>query len=187
MGFNSPEWTISHYGAILHNNCVSGVYTTNGADACRYQAEHSEAQVIVVDTMEQFEQYVGILDQLPEVKALVAWGTTKLPEKFSKDTRLFTFKDFLEVGKSVADSRIEQLMDKQLPGQCAVLIYTSGTTGYPKGVMLSHDNLLFSASSVAGETLLIAPQDIQIPACEHRVVSYLPLSHISGLQFDLTN
>ena len=43
MGFNSPEWAIAYYGSILHNSCVSGVYTTNGPDACRYQAEHSEA------------------------------------------------------------------------------------------------------------------------------------------------
>ena len=55
MGFNSPEWAISCMGSILHNNCVSGVYTTNGPDACQYQAEHSNAQVIVVDTLEQFE------------------------------------------------------------------------------------------------------------------------------------
>lgn len=36
MGFNSPEWAISYYGGILHNNVVSGVYTTNGAEACKY-------------------------------------------------------------------------------------------------------------------------------------------------------
>lgn len=36
MGFNSPEWAISYFGAIMHNNVVSGVYTTNGADACQY-------------------------------------------------------------------------------------------------------------------------------------------------------
>lgn len=52
MGFNAPEWAITYYGAVMHNNCVSGVYTTNGPDACKYQAEHSEAQVIVVDTIE---------------------------------------------------------------------------------------------------------------------------------------
>ena len=62
MGFNSPEWAISYYGSILHNSCVSGVYTTNGPDACRYQAEHSEAQAIVVDTLEQLELYSSILD-----------------------------------------------------------------------------------------------------------------------------
>lgn len=43
MGFNSPEWAIAFVGSILRNNIVSGVYTTNGAAACQYQAEHSEA------------------------------------------------------------------------------------------------------------------------------------------------
>ena len=181
MGFNSPEWAISYYGSILHNSCVSGVYTTNGPDACRYQAEHSEAQAVVVDSLEQFELYVGILDKLPEIRALVAWGLDKLPEKYSKDTRFYTFKDFLEVGKQVPTTKIEQLMKKQQPGQCAVLIYTSGTTGYPKGVMLSHDNLIFNATSITLETVTIAPPECQIPAHEHRVVSYLPLSHIAGL------
>lgn len=187
MGFNSPEWAISFFGAVLHNNCVSGVYTTNGADACKYQAKHSGAQVIVVDTLEQLELYASVLDDLPALKALVAWGATKLPEKYRKDTRFYAFSDFLQLGKSVPDRRIEQLIDKQQPGQCAVLIYTSGTTGYPKGVMLSHDNLIFNASSLAVETVLVAPIEAQIPSYEHRIVSYLPLSHIAGLQFDLTN
>ena len=51
-GFNSAEWAISFFGGIMHNNVVSGVYTTNGADACLYQAQHSDAQVIVVDTLD---------------------------------------------------------------------------------------------------------------------------------------
>ena len=53
MGFNAPEWTIAMFGSIFHNNIVSGVYITNAADACHYQSEHSEAQVIVLDTLEQ--------------------------------------------------------------------------------------------------------------------------------------
>lgn len=38
MGFNCPEWCIAFFGAIFHNNIVSGVYITNGPDACKYQA-----------------------------------------------------------------------------------------------------------------------------------------------------
>jgi len=50
MGFNSPEWVLAFFGGILHNNVLTGVYITNGPEACQYQAAHSEAQVIVCDT-----------------------------------------------------------------------------------------------------------------------------------------
>jgi len=50
MGFNSPEWVIACFGAMMHNNVVSGIYITNGESACQYQASHSEAEIIVVDT-----------------------------------------------------------------------------------------------------------------------------------------
>ena len=55
MGWNSPEWAIAYFGGIFHNNVVSGVYTTNGPEACLYQAENSEAEVIVVDTLPQLK------------------------------------------------------------------------------------------------------------------------------------
>ena len=160
MGFNSPEWAISFFGSILHSNPVSGVYTTNGPDACKYQAEHSEAQVIVVDTIEQFELYTSIIDQLPSIRALICWGVAKLPDKYLKDVRFYSFNDFLEVGKQVPETKIDQIIQKQRPGHCAVLIYTSGTTGYPKGVMLSHDNLIFNSTSTAMETMMVAPAEV---------------------------
>lgn len=52
MGFNAPEWVISLHGTLFLNGIQSGVYTTNNADACQYQAEHSEAEAIVVDTLQ---------------------------------------------------------------------------------------------------------------------------------------
>ena len=52
FGYNSPEWAIAFWGSMMHDNVVSGVYVTNGPEACQYQAEHSEAQVIVVDTLD---------------------------------------------------------------------------------------------------------------------------------------
>lgn len=67
------------------------------------------------------------------------------------------------------------------------MIYTSGTTGQPKGVMLSHDNIIFSGATLSQDVLKGIPEDYNVIPEEMRIVSYLPLSHIAGLQFDLTN
>lgn len=53
--------------------------------------------------------------------------------------------------------------------------------------MLSHDNLVFASTAIASETFMLGPETFQIPAYKHRIVSYLPLSHIAGLQCDLMN
>ena len=49
IGFNSPEWVIADVGAIFAGGIAAGVYTTNGAESCLYQAVHSQAKVIVVE------------------------------------------------------------------------------------------------------------------------------------------
>jgi long-chain-fatty-acid--CoA ligase ACSBG len=61
------------------------------------------------------------------------------------------------------------------------LIYTSGTTGHPKGVMLSHDNLLFNGAALTLDVLKGIPEESAVIPQEMRLVSYLPLSHIAGL------
>ena len=142
-GFNSPEWAISFFGGILHNNVSSGVYQTNTPEVRVYQALNSEAQVIVVDNLEQLKIYHSILDQLPEVKAVVAWLVDKIPQEYADDKRIHTWNDFLKLGKDVKDEVTDAIMEAQRPGMCCCLIYTSGTTGNPKGVMLSHDNLIY--------------------------------------------
>lgn len=50
-----------------------------------------------------------------------------------------------QLGKGVPDSAIEERIEAQKPGQCCSLIYTSGTTGPPKAVMISHDNVTWTA------------------------------------------
>lgn len=93
----------------------------------------------------------------------------------------------MEVGKNIKDEVVEPFISRQKAGQCCVLIYTSGTTGVPKGVMLSHDNLIFNSFSLVTDALRSLPVEKTIDPKDQRFVSYLPLSHIAGLQFDLTN
>lgn len=112
MGFNSPEWCIAFFGAVFNNNVVSGVYITNGPDACKYQAENSECQVAVVDTIEQLRIYKNIIDKLPKLKAVVCWGVDSLPEDLNKDFRFYSFKNFINLGKEVPEATINIKMDR---------------------------------------------------------------------------
>ena len=180
IGHNAPEWAISFMGGLSYNCIVSGVYPTNNADACYYQAEHSEAEIIVVDSIEQLKKYEINLHRLPNIKAIVVYTLDKLPNTV-KDKRFFVWKDFLALGKDVKTEQIMDKVKKQKSGKCACLIFTSGTTGNPKACMLSHDNLVWTVQSAFNQLTGNGEQFTD----EDRIVSYLPLSHIAGLVFDI--
>jgi long-chain acyl-CoA synthetase len=94
----------------------------------------------------------------------------------SRDPRVIGFDAFLATGKAVDTERLDQRIASLEPGGLASLIYTSGTTGPPKGVMLSHDNLAFTAS-LAQELAGAGASDCSL--------SYLPLSHIAEQMFTI--
>lgn len=180
VGHNSPEWVITFMGGITFNCIASGVYPTNNAEACFYQADHSEAELIVVDSVEQVKKYESNLHRLPNIKAIVVYNLDKLPADL-KDKRYYTWKDFLALGKDVKNEVIQDKLRRQKPGKCACLIYTSGTTGNPKACMLSHDNMVWTVSSAFGQLTGEGESFTE----DERVVSYLPLSHIAGLLLDV--
>jgi hypothetical protein len=57
-----------------------------------------------------------MLEKLPTIKALVAWGNFTIPDEISRDSRIYTFKQFLELGKKIEDAVIDQIISKIKPG-----------------------------------------------------------------------
>lgn len=76
IGFNAPEWAIAFFGTMFANCIPTGVYTTNTVEACLYQAEHSEAEVIVVENGDYLDRYITMLskNKLQGVKVLVVYN-----------------------------------------------------------------------------------------------------------------
>lgn len=176
LGFNSAEWFISDIGAILAGGFAVGIYTTNSAEACHYVAENCEANILVVENHKQLQKILQFQDQLPHLKAIVQYKD----ELKEKRPNLYTWAEFMQLGKDVPDAELDKIISSQKPNQCCTLIYTSGTTGQPKGVMLSHDNITWTATA-AGKTVRLREATDQ----QETVVSYLPLSHIAAQMIDI--
>ncbi|XP_075467717.1 long-chain-fatty-acid--CoA ligase ACSBG2 isoform X2 [Ascaphus truei] len=176
LGFNSAEWFIADVGAILAGGLAVGIYSTNSAEACHYVAENCEANILVVENHKQLQKILQVQDKLPHLKAIIQYKD----ELKEKRPNLYTWSEFMQLGKDVLDSQLDEIISSQKPNQCCTLIYTSGTTGQPKGVMLSHDNMTWTAAS-AGKTVRLREATDQ----QEVVVSYLPLSHIAAQMIDI--
>lgn len=170
IGFNSPAWIIAHLGAIHSGARPAGIYTTNTAEQCRYITEHCDAEIAFVDDAEQLEKFLAFRDELPRLRAIV------LMHGQSDATGVYTWSDFLAKGTPSHEAALEARIAAQRPDDVCSYIYTSGTTGEPKAVMLSHDNVVWTAESAIG-MVDFGPAPV--------LLSYLPLSHIAEQAFSL--
>uniref|UniRef100_A0A665X032 long-chain-fatty-acid--CoA ligase n=1 Tax=Echeneis naucrates TaxID=173247 RepID=A0A665X032_ECHNA len=169
LGFNSPEWFISDIGCIFAGGLATGIYTTNSPEACQYVLANSEANILVVENQKQLEKIL----QLPHLKAIVQYSG----EPLHKAPFLYSWAEFMKLGEVVPDEQLNVVINSLRANECCTLIYTSGTTGNPKGVMLSHDNLSWTAHTAAS----IVDHSIGTEV----VVSYLPLSHVAAQMMDM--
>ena len=170
IGFNTPEWFIADIGAIAAGAIPAGIYTTNTAEQCQYVAEHCEARVAFVENAEQLAKFRDARAQLPHLRAIVVMND----EPDGEDA--ISWGQFLGLGASVSDERLDARLAAQQLDDVCTLIYTSGTTGVPKAVMLTHTNISWVVET-AGTIVGIEPGDV--------MVSYLPLSHVAEQLFSL--
>uniref|UniRef100_A0A3B5LQM1 Long-chain-fatty-acid--CoA ligase ACSBG2 n=1 Tax=Xiphophorus couchianus TaxID=32473 RepID=A0A3B5LQM1_9TELE len=142
----------------------------------RSEPENSKANIIVVENHKQLQKILQIEDKLPHLKAIIQYKDA-LKEK---RPNLYSWAEFMELGRDVPDGPLDAIISSQKPNQCCTLIYTSGTTGQPKGVMLSHDNITWTAHSTGLHVQLTDATEAQ-----EKVVSYLPLSHVAAQMVDI--
>jgi len=171
-----PEWFIANCGAIYAGCIAAGIYSTNLAEACHYITNHSQAEVICVDSNKQLQKYAGVT--FPKLKAIVVWDEVVDQAIASKCTvPVHSWDQFLEIGKDIPDAEFVTRHGRIRPGNCATLIYTSGTTGPPKAVMISHDNFTWTVQKVVDVVGNLGHRD--------RFISYLPLSHVAAQMIDI--
>ena len=166
IGYNSPEWFFANVGAIYAGAMPAGIYTTSSPEQCEYIARHCEASVVFVENQEHLDKFLKVRGNLPNLKTLVVMQGTGEPAQ----PGVYSWQKFLELGLNATEQDVDRRAAAQRPDDIATLIYTSGTTGIPKAVMLSHDNLTWTAQAAAN--LVGGTPDDQ-------VISYLPLSHIA--------
>jgi len=164
LGTNRPEWFIADLGAIFAGGMATGIYTTSSPEQCRYIAEHSDADILVAENKDQLAKFKAVLEHLPRIKAIV------IMEGEDEDFRVHTWKDLERLAQKVPDKDLDLRIAQQSPDDCCTLIYTSGTTGDPKGVMITHDNAMWTAGRLVESTHANR---------EDKLISYLPLSHIA--------
>lgn len=187
IGFNDPAWLIGFFGAIFAHVLPIGVYTTSGPEACKYIAEHSEAELVLAEDSVHLKKYLEIWNELPKLKYVIVYNEAALPADIppERKSQVLLWKDFLEIGAKFGtetkDEVLNQRKNSQKPGNCCTIIYTSGTTGPPKGVMLNHDSYTWLGKIWLEYFDQLFPLELD----ELRSVSYLPLSHVAAQFADM--
>jgi long-chain acyl-CoA synthetase len=142
------------YAAQLAAQCLGGiavpVYQDSIAAELVYVLEHAEVSVVVAEDQEQVDKILSLKDKLPRLRLLVYDNPLGLAQYEIPFLRAFDALD--AEGRQFAAAHpdyVEQEIDKGSADDIALLAYTSGTTGRPKGVMLSHGNLIASGEAFA--------------------------------------
>lgn len=158
---NRPEWHVLDIGVLQIGAQNVPLYPTLSIKDYEYIINHSDAIYCFVSDHELLEK-VSSVKEKTNLKGIFT---------FDEVHQQTNWETFLSVGKEKDNQEeVEERKDAVKPEDLATIIYTSGTTGTPKGVMLSHNNIV--------ENTFVSAEALDLTGNKHRVISYLPISHI---------
>jgi len=167
LASNRPEHYLVDL-AVLHAGGVPvTVYSTLAPPQIEYILNHCEAAMFVAENPEVFAKIAAIRGQLPKLRKIVVIDRF---EEVPRDPAVVSLDELQRSGGKEAHDEVERRWRQVKPEDLATLIYTSGTTGPPKGVMVTHYNVCWTAESLDR----LFPRT---PGMRH--ISYLPLAHIA--------
>jgi long-chain acyl-CoA synthetase len=156
---NCREWAVFDLAALALGLVVVPLFTDDRPDNAAYVLNDSGSKLVLFEGQEQWERLHTVLDQLTNVQRFVS-----LQRVADGERRLQNVAEWLPPQGQAFEVAAMPLSD------LATIVYTSGTTGRPKGVMLSHGNILSNAYAGLESFAVIGPGDL--------FLSFLPLSHM---------
>ena len=170
MAGNRPEHVIADYAAVHAGATPVTIYSTLASNQIQYIADNCKATVAILEDLDFMKRWEEIRSELPNLRYVVLMSGA---ENYDTVDWVLSWDELLARGTHRLGEDpdvVTRAAAAITPDTLATLIYTSGTTGTPKGVMISHRNVMWTLESLRRAADLDMGQ---------RMVSYLPLAHIA--------
>jgi long-chain acyl-CoA synthetase len=167
LSSNSPEWTLFDAGCQFAGVIDVPIYTTLAASSVEYILNDARPRVFFLENKEMFDKIGNFVHRCTSLECFVLFDDSGV-----RHENAITLAELESRGEELRRSKpglIDELIAACDPDEIATLIYTSGTTGEPKGVMLTHNNIISNVID-AGERYSFSEADVPL--------SVLPLSHV---------
>ena len=164
VSYSCYEWVLIDLALATIGAVTVGIYHSLPAEECRYITDHSDAVLAFAEDNVQLEKLLSVRSNLPKIEKIILFRGDS-----PADDGILDFATFMALGGDIPDADVSSMIDAVQPEDIAAIVYTSGTTGVPKGAMLTHDNITFTAQSV--ERSVYWKED-------DGVFLFLPLAHV---------
>ena len=164
ISYTCYPWVIADFGITSIGGSTVGIYQSNLPQDCKYIINHSDAVLVFAEDESQLKKLLAIREEIPDIRKVVLFKGS-----YTEDDWVISFDEFLDLGKNMPDEALYERVDAVTPQDTAGIVYTSGTTGVPKGAVLTHDNITFTAQSVRESTDIRDGDEVFI---------FLPLAHV---------
>ncbi|MGE5395207.1 MAG: AMP-dependent synthetase/ligase [Candidatus Saccharibacteria bacterium] len=160
---NRPEWNFADMGLSMTGMVHVPIYPTISDEEYSYILEHAEIKVLLVGDKKLYEKLSPVAARLPQIQAIYCFEDIEAVPAVEEIILLG------ESRKGELSEGLEQIKNAIDPEEVVTIIYTSGTTGVPKGVMLTHTNLVSN---------FMEHIKMHHLGKDHHVISFLPLCHV---------
>lgn len=163
------EWSIADYGILGCQAVTIPVYQTVTTEDLRHILSNSEAEILFVETRAMLKQFLQVRDQCPQIRKVICIDPVR-----DSDIEFMTWDEFMNLGsqeKSKFSGEFQKRCQATTRQDIATILYTSGTTGLPKGVVLTHEQIMSEITETFPQ-LGMTEDDCTL--------SFLPYAHVMG-------